>query len=165
MDKEMVQMSRDTPTLAAWAGGPDLLAKLTDRFYQRVVSDPILAPVFSGMDPAHAAHVAAFVAEVLGGPKAYSAAGGSHAKMITRHLGRHLSETQRRAWIALLLDTADEVGLPDDPEFRASFVGYLEWGSRLAVMNSAEGVVAPTDDPPMPEWSWASPGGPYRPKD
>ena len=83
--------------------------------------------------------------------------------MIGHHLGRVLSHEQRRAWIALLLDTADEVGLPDDPEFRASFVGYLEWGTRLAVMNSQPGVEPPADNPPMPAWNWSSPGGPYQP--
>ena len=35
--------------------------------------------------------------------------------------------------------------MPDDPEFRSAIVGYLEWGSRLAVINSAsdENSVAP----------------------
>ena len=29
--------------------------------------------------------------------------------------------------------------MPDDPEFRSALVGYLEWGSRLAVINSQPG--------------------------
>jgi len=29
------------------------------------------------------------------------------------------------------------VGLPSDPEFRSAFGRYLEWGTRLAVINSA----------------------------
>ena len=37
---------------------------------------------------------------------------------------------------------ADDAGLPDDPEFRAALVGYLEWGTRLAMHNSQPG--APT---------------------
>ena len=150
-----------TPTLAAWAGGPEAIGRLTKRFYERVPDDPILAPVFAGMDPAHAAHVAAFVCEVFGGPAGYTAMGGSHAHMIGKHLGRHLTHGQRRQWIALMLDTADEVGMPDDPEFRAAFVGYLEWGTRLAVLNSQDGVAAPTDNPPMPKWNWGPPGGPW----
>jgi hemoglobin len=153
----------DPPTLAEWVGGPETIKRLTARFYDKVPHDPVLAPVFAGMDPHHAEHVAAFIAEVIGGPDAYSAQGGSHAGMIGRHMGRHLTEKQRRAWINLLLDTCDEVGLPDDPEFRASFTGYLEWGSRLAVMNAADGVTPPNHDLPMPSWGWSSPGGPYRP--
>jgi hemoglobin len=152
----------DVPTLAEWAGGPEAVAALTKRFYDKVPNDPVLAPVFAAMDPRHAEHVAAFVTEVLGGPKAYTKDGGSHAHMITRHLGRHLTETLRKRWLALMLDTADEVGLPSDPEFRAAFVGYLEWGTRLAVVNSQEGVATPADDAPMPRWNWGPPGGPWR---
>lgn len=53
----------------------------------------------------------------------------------------------------LLLETADELRLPDDPEFRSALVGYLEWGSRLAVINSQPGVKA-EEDSPMPKWGW-----------
>lgn len=151
------------PSLAAWAGGGKAFARLFARFYERVREDAVLAPVFAAMDPHHAEHVARFVTEVLGGDKHYSQAGGSHAGMIARHMGRHLTQDQRRRWMALLLDTADELGLADDPEFRASLVGYLEWGSRLAVMNSQDGVPPPNSEMPMPEWTWSSPGGPYQP--
>jgi hemoglobin len=158
-------LPKDVPSLEAWAGGANALGRLFERFYERLYDDEILAPVFASMDSHHAQHVAAFVGEVLGGPNTYSATGGSHAGMITRHLGRKLTHDQRRAWVALLLDTADEIGLPEDPEFRASFVGYLEWGSRLAVLNSQDGVDAPEPNMPMPAWSWSSPGRPFQPQD
>jgi hemoglobin len=90
------------PTLYEWIGGGEALERLFTRFYQLVPQDPLLAPVFANMDPAHARHVAAFVAEVLGGPKAYSHDHGGHAHMIRKHLGRALTEAQRRRWIALL---------------------------------------------------------------
>jgi hemoglobin len=150
------------PTLAEWAGGSDALLRLTTRFYEKVPSDAVLAPVFAGMSPKHASHVANFIAEVFGGGTAYTSGGGSHAAMIGRHLGRQLTHEQRKRWIAMMQETADEVGLPDDPEFRAAFVGYLEWGTRLAVMNSQEGVAPPNDNSQMPAWNWGPPGGPYR---
>jgi hemoglobin len=159
----MTDQTRSVPTLAEWAGGSDRIEALAERFYQKVPLDPVLEPVFRNMDPRHATHVAMFVTEVLGGETRYSADGGSHSGMIGHHLGRHLTEGQRRSWIALMLDTADEIGLPDDPEFRSAFVGYLEWGTRLAVINSAEGVEPPNDNPPMPKWNWGPPGGPYLP--
>src|SRR5437868_2814381 len=149
--------AKPVPTLSQWLGGPEKLKALTRRFYQKVPQDPILAPVFAGMDPHHAEHVAAFITEVFGGPKHYTKQGGSHARMISRHLGRHLSERFRKHWLALMLDTADEVGLASDPEFRAAFVGYLEWGTRLAVMNSQDGAAPPADNAPMPQWNWGPP--------
>jgi hemoglobin len=82
--------------------------------------------------------------------------------MLQHHFGRKISEEQRRRWVTLLLDTADEVGLSADPEFRTALVAYLEWGSRLAVINSKlpAGTLA---DPstPMPRWDWGVSGGPY----
>jgi hemoglobin len=151
------------PTLTAWLGGEERLKALMARFYEKVPHDPVLARVFADMEPHHARHVAAFIAEVFGGGTPYTDQGGSHAHMIGRHLGRHLTETQRRRWIALMLETVDELGLPDDPEFRAALVGYLEWGTRLAVLNSQDGVTAPDAATPMPVWGWGPPGGPYIP--
>lgn len=150
------------PTLYTWLGGIQALQRLTARFYERVPSNPTLAPVFAHMNADHAKHVAAFLAEVLGGPEAYSASHGGHPHMIRQHLNRHLSQEQRRAWVALLLDTADELGMPDDPEFRSALVGYLEWGSRLAVLNSQEGATV-NADAPMPKWGWGEVEGPYVP--
>jgi hemoglobin len=63
--------------------------------------------------------------------------------------------------VALLAETADEVGLPDDPEFRSAFVAYLEWGSRIALANSQPGA-APPPTAPMPHWGWGE-APPYQP--
>ncbi|QUD86159.1 group II truncated hemoglobin [Phenylobacterium montanum] len=150
------------PSLCDWAGGPEALRRLARAFYAKVPADPLLGPVFAGMPAGHADRVARFIAEVLEGGPLYSGQGGSHALMISKHLGRQLTEAQRRRWVSLLLETADEAGLPDDPEFRSAFVGYLEWGSRLAVLNSRAGVSAPDPVQPMPRWNWGPPGGPYR---
>jgi hemoglobin len=150
------------PSLYQWAGGAPALDRLMELFYQRVPADPLLAPVFAGMSPDHARHVAHFVAQVFGGPDRYSQERGGHPHMIGRHLGRALTEQQRSRWVHLLCECADEVGLPDDPEFRSAFVAYLEWGSRLAVVNSRPGAQV-DPDAPMPRWGWGEVGGPYRP--
>jgi len=103
------------------------------------------------------------IGEVFGGPKTYSEKHGGHREMVMHHLGKHLSEEQRRRWISLLVDAADAVGLPDDPEFRSAFMGYVEWGSRLAKMNSTLGETCDPQTEPMPAWGWGVPGGPYKP--
>jgi hemoglobin len=150
----------DVPTLYEWLGGSEALNRLTSRFYEHVAQDALLAPVFAHMGADHPAHVAAFLGEVLGGPAAYSAEHGGHPHMIRQHLERHLTQAMRRQWVQLLLATADELQLPDDPEFRSALVGYLEWGSRLAVINSQPGA-AVTEDAPMPKWGWGEVKGPY----
>lgn len=160
----MTMETRKIPTLYEWAGGIEPLEALFNRFYQRVPADPVLAPVFAKMAPDHFRTVAHFVGEVLGGPALYSGNGThGHSAMVAKHLGRHLTDEQRKQWMTMLLDTADELKLPDDPEFRSALVAYLEWGSRLAVINSA-GTENPIDDKtPMPQWGWGETRGPYQP--
>jgi hemoglobin len=152
----------EVPTLFEWMGGSSALSRLFEVFYQRVPNDPLLAPVFAEMSPEHARHVAAFVGEVLGGPRAYSEQHGGHANMIRHHLSRSLNEAQRARWLTLLLACADEIGVPSDPEFRSALVSYLEWGTRLAVINSQPGASA-DESAPMPKWGWGEVKGPYRP--
>ena len=149
-----------TPSPYEWAGGMPAFERLTEVFYGRVAQDSELGPLFAGMDPEHPRHVARFIAEVLGGPPAYSRERGGHRTMVGRHVGRHLDETLHRRWMNLLLDCADETGLPGDPEFRSAFVAYIEWGTRLAVINSRDGA-PPPGEAPMPVWGWGETGGPY----
>jgi hemoglobin len=153
-------MAQNVPSLYQWLGGIDVLTRLTTRFYEHVAVDPLLAPIFAHMPGDHPIHVAAFLGEVLGGPATYSERYGGHPHMIKQHLNRHLTQEQRRHWVNLLLATADELGLPDDPEFRSALVGYLEWGSRLAVINSQPGATV-DEHTPMPKWGWGEVKGPY----
>jgi hemoglobin len=148
------------PTLLEWIGGSVALEKLLDVFYAKVPRDPLLAPVFAKTSPGHVKHVTAFIAEVFGGSKTYSEDYGGHVNMIQRHAGRALTEVQRARWMQLLLQCADEIGVPSDPEFRSAFVSYLEWGTRLAVINSQPGADV-GGDAPMPKWGWGEAKGPY----
>jgi hemoglobin len=152
--------TKTVPTLFQWMGGMPAIERLMTVFYGRVPQDALLAPVFAHMSSEHVDHVARFVAEVLGGPKTYSAELGGHPAMIRKHVARGLTEEQRRHWMQLLLACADECGVPDDPEFRSALVSYLEWGTRLAVINSLPGADVSTAAP-MPAWGWGVVGGPY----
>lgn len=158
----MDQQSKPTPTLYEWSGGNEALEKLTQLFYSNVSKDPLLSKVFEHMGGEHPKHVAHFIGEVFGGPKRYTQEDkGSHANMIAHHVGRFLTEEQRKRWMTLLLETADEIGLPADPEFRSALVGYLEWGSRLAVINSNASENPVAENEPMPKWGWGEVKGPY----
>ncbi|RYE24403.1 MAG: globin [Sphingobacteriales bacterium] len=156
---------KQIPTLYQWAGGNDALEKLTDVFYKKVLADELLYPIFKDMAADHSRHVAHFIGEVFGGDKRYTHEdGGSHAHMVGHHLGKHLTEPMRQRWMQLLLQSADEIGLVDDPEFRSALVGYLEWGSRLAVLNSNTTENPVNEQEPMPKWGWGETGGPYMPE-
>ncbi len=151
------------PTLYDWAGGADAFERLTEAFYRQVREDDLIGPLFAGMDPRHPAYVAIWLGEVFGGPDRYTRERGGYSHMLSQHIGRGITEPQRRRWVNLLLDAADEVGLPADPEFRAAFLGYIEWGTRLALANSQPGAI-PVAHAPVPHWGWGvappyTPGG------
>ena len=161
--KFSIKMSK-IPTLFEWAGDIKTFEKLFSKFYDKVLKDDLLGEVFMGMDSEHVTHVAHFVAEVFGGDELYTTEDkGSHAIMIGKHIGKMLNEEKRQRWVHLLLQTADELGLKSDPEFRSAFVGYIEWGTRLAVINSQLTENPMDSNEAMPKWGWGETGGPYIP--
>ena len=148
-------------TLFQWAGGFPALLRLTRRFYERhVPEDPLLAGLFSQMSPDHPERVAAWLGQVFGGPPAYSDRYGGYDRMISQHLAKGITLDQRARWVTLLSQSADEVGLPADAEFRAALIAYLEWGSRIAVENSKPGV-QPPPHMPVPRWWWVCNAEPW----
>lgn len=158
-----MKYTRSIPTPYEYAGGVEKFEMLTDLFYEKVIMDEILEPVFRHMAAAHSKHVAHFLAEVFMGPKFYSNQFGDEAlrRMVGKHIGKKLTEQQRKRWVELLLVSADEIGLPADPEFRSVFVGHIEWGTRVALINSNLDENPTTDEEVIPEWGWGEVKGPY----
>jgi hemoglobin len=150
------------PTLYEWAGGEPAFRRLIDAFYDRVEQDDLLSPLFPGGVPEeHRAHVTTWWVEVFGGPSGYTERLGGYAAMLAHHRGLHITDDQRFRFASLMSRAADDAGLPADPEFRAAFMGYVEWGTRLAMHNSsdADDVV---EHAPVPRWGWGV-APPYQP--
>ena len=148
------------PTIFQWAGGLTALTRMTRIFYEKYVpQDPLLAPLFANMSADHPERVAKWLGEVFCGPHAYSEQYGGYTRMISQHLGKGLTEEKRARWVQLILRSAQEAGLPADPEFRSAFSSYIEWGSRLALENSQPGA-KPPKNMPMPHWDWMTAPGP-----
>ncbi len=156
------QVIRKTePTLYEWAGGAEAFERLTETFYAKVLKDDVIGPLFAHMDSDHPRFVAMWLSEVFGGPDRYTRERGGYPHMLSQHLGKRLTEQQRRRWVSLLMDAVDEVRLPADPEFRAAFASYIEWGTRIAVQNSQPGATPPAHAP-LPRWGWGV-APPYQP--
>jgi hemoglobin len=151
----------DHPTLYEWAGGMPAIERLTEVFYRHVHADPLLAPVFAHAGDQHPHHVAVWLAEVFGGPAAYTDEHGGYPVMMRHHLGVGITPEQRTRWVQLIAAAADEAGLPDDPEFRSAFLAYVEWGSRIGMANSAP-AASPPPEAPVPHWGWGE-APPYVP--
>ena len=98
---------------------------------------------------------------MFGGPAQYTERLGGYPAMLARHRDLGITDDQRFRFASLMSLAADDADLPSDPEFRAALVGYLEWGTRLAVHNSQPGAdVVP--QAPVPRWGWGV-APPYQP--
>jgi hemoglobin len=143
-------------------GGQEVINRLVNTFYTLTLDDDLLRPFFEHMPHSHVHLVALWIGEVFGGPKEYSKKYGkmtAHPHMINKHKNLHITEAQRARWMQLMLQAADKENLPADPEFRAAFVSYIEWGTRMAKMFSND-IPSPAKAA-MPKWGWGE-AKPYR---
>src|SRR5258708_32259302 len=113
------------PSLYEWMGGMEVFEKLMVVFYKKVLEDPLLVSVFGHMSPDHQRHVAHFVAEGFGAPSIYSEPGGSHARVVLKHVGQHPTEEQRPQRGRLLLDCADTSTGPCETELRSALCAFI----------------------------------------
>ena len=97
----------------------------------------------------------------MGGPATYTEELGGYAHMLAKHRGLAITAEQRLRFVTLLSQAADTAGIPADPEARSALMGYAEWGSRLAVENSAADA-QPVEQAPVPRWGWGV-APPYQP--
>jgi hemoglobin len=81
--------------------------------------------------------------------------------MLAHHRDLGITPEQRFRFASLMSLAADDADLPGDPEFRAAFVSYLEWGTRLAMHNSLPGADI-VRQAPVPRWGWGV-APPYQP--
>ena len=151
-----------TPTLYEWAGGRPAIARMINAFYDRVERDELLSPFFpGGVTEAHRDHVTTWWSEVFGGPADYTGTLGGYENMLAHHRNLGITPEHRYRFASLMSLAADDAQLPADPEFRAALVGYLEWGTRIAMANSQPGA-SPAEHAPVPQWGWGV-APPYQP--
>jgi hemoglobin len=143
------------PSLYEHAGGEEGLHRLEDRFYDSVLRDPLLQPLFGEGQPQHVEHLTMFTAESFGGPDRFSRELG-FAHLIDVHRGLEITEEQRRRFVELYVEALDAAGMPDDAPFREAVLEHVEFGTQVAKQNSH----ARTDEElhplrEVPSWTWA----------
>ncbi|KUJ70485.1 globin [Streptomyces albus subsp. albus] len=135
-------------------GGMDTLRRLSNTFYDSVLADPLLAPVFADFNKTHVEHVAVWLAEIFDGPADFTADLGGHQHLLRSHLGLSITEEQRLRWMELMT-AAVERELPDDALLRQRVIEYFDWGTKIAKDVSADPVGQDLGDPgPTPRWGW-----------
>src|SRR5437868_11664089 len=107
------------PSLYEFAGGEQAFLALAAAVTERCIADPELNHAFSqGLSPGHNENLAAYWAEVLGGPTAYSRNLGGHSGMLGIHAGHGSPDDWGDRFEACFVQAMDDARLPDDPEFR-----------------------------------------------
>ena len=152
------------PTLYEYAGGAPAFPPFADALHARCLADPELNHPFSHPDqhPQHVERLAAYWAEVLGGPPGYT--GGSagapadHSDVLRTHAGNGDMSDLGRRFVACFVAAMDDAGLPGDPEFRAAMRSYME-AAVVEVLEYGPKEVAVPADAPMPRWGWDGPAG------
>jgi hemoglobin len=141
-----------------FAGGDPAFLALAAATHERCLQDPELNHPFShGLNPQHLERLAAYWAEVFGGPTRYSESYGGHSAMLGIHASTGAGDDYGSRFVACFLQAADDVGLPDDPEFRAGLRSYMEWATREVISYAPPGSRVP-DGLPVPRWSWSGLG-------
>jgi hemoglobin len=143
-----------TSSLYDDAGGVDGLRRLSNAFYDRVLADELLAPVFAHFTPTHVEHVAVWLAEIFGGPADFTSHLGGHQALLRSHLGLKIRDEHRQRWLQLMADAISEV-LPGRPELTAALMSYFDWGTAIAQDVSQDPVGSDLGEPgPTPRWGY-----------
>ena len=136
------------------AGGRAAFLALAAAHHARCLADPVLEHPFShGVEPDHVNRLAAYWAEVFGGPSAYSAQYGGHSGMLRIHAGNGMDADLGERFVACFVAAADDAGLPDDPELRAALRAYMQWATTTMYAYNGRDAVVPAGMA-MPRWGW-----------
>jgi hemoglobin len=143
------------PSLYAVAGGEPAFLALAAAHHVRCLADPELNHPFShpGQHPQHVERLAAYWAEVLGGPPRFSQECGDQSAVLLMHAHNGDMGDLGERFVACFVAAADDAGLPADPEFRTALRAYMEWAVADVLAYSPVDAVVPTGRP-MPRWSW-----------
>ncbi|HVV13639.1 group II truncated hemoglobin [Amycolatopsis sp.] len=143
------------PTLYEFAGGAPAFLALARAHHARCVADPELNHPFShpGQHPRHVERLAAYWAEVFGGPPEYSRDCGDQTGVLVMHAGNGDMSDLGRRFADCFAGAADDVKLPEDKEFRAALRAYMEWAVAEVLRYPEEPGAVPRELP-MPHWGW-----------
>lgn len=137
------------------AGGMEGMRRLAGAWHARVMADEVVSHAFSrGFHPHHTDRLAAYWAEALGGPSAYTDAYGDETSVVRMHSGNGPHEEMDRRAIACFDQALVDARIANDDRLRQVLHDYFAW----ATTTSMARYHASADDVPdglsIPHWSW-----------
>lgn len=111
-------------TLYEAVGGDAFFVDLVDRFYDGVVDDPVLAPMYPEHDLDGARNrLRGFLVQYWGGPTTYSDQRG-HPRLRMRHALYPIDTGAREAWLTHMRSAVHS--MEADPAVEAALLEYFE---------------------------------------
>jgi hemoglobin len=142
-------------SLYEFAGGDTAFLALARAHHARCLADSELNHPFSHDDqhPQHVERLAAYWAEVLGGPDTYSRTCGTESYVLRLHCGNGDMGDLGERFLVCFVRAIDDAELPADPDFRAALHAYMRWAVDNVLAYSPVDAVPPAKAP-MPRWTW-----------
>jgi hemoglobin len=111
-------------TLYERVDGQAFFERLVDRFYEGVVTDEVLLPLYPEQDDLAPARrrLALFLAQYWGGPPVYSEERG-HPMLRARHLRYPIGPLERDRWLVHMAAAVEAT--TDDPDLRSELMEYF----------------------------------------
>ena len=137
------------------AGGSDGLLRLAEAWHARVMADEVVSHAFShGFHPQHSQRLAAYWAEALGGPPAYSGTYGDQTPVVRIHSGNGPHEEMDRRAIACFEQALEDVGLSVAEPVAQVLLDYFTWATTTTMARYHQSAADVPDGLSIPRWSW-----------
>jgi hemoglobin len=136
------------------AGAGQGMLRLAEAWHSRVMADEIVGHAFShGFRPDHSQRLAAYWAEALGGPAAYSGRYGDETSVVRIHSGNGEHEEMNRRAIDCFDLALEDAGLTAEP-LRQVLHDYFAWATTTTMARYHDSADEVPSGLPIPHWSW-----------
>jgi hemoglobin len=140
-------------TVLEASGGHEGMLRLAAAWHARVMADEVVGHAFShGFHPEHTERLAAYWAEALGGPAAFTSTIGDETSVVRMHSGNGVHEEMDQRAVACFDQALTDIGLVQEP-LRTVLHDYFAWATvRMSrYPDSRDDVPAELS---LPRWSW-----------
>ncbi len=137
------------------AGGREGLLRLAEAWHSRVMDDEIVSHAFShGFHPQHSERLAAYWAEALGCPAAYSSMYGDETSVVRIHSGNGPHDEMDGRAIACFDQAMQDVGIAAGSPLRQVLYDYFAWATTTTMSQYHDSADDVPDGMSIPRWSW-----------
>lgn len=142
-------------TLYEAAGGMNGLLRLAEAWHELVVEDEVVGHAFShGFHPKHTERLAAYWAEALGGPAAYSEQFGDETSVVRMHSGNGPHEEMDRRAIACFDQAMEAIDIRKDSALGRALHDYFAWATNTTMSRYHDSEDQVPAGLKIPKWSW-----------